>query len=255
MLSLLLAASLAVAQVPDSAHVVIVATTDVHGHTTGWDYVAHRPFPGGLARVAPVVDSLRRRYPGQVVVLDAGTCSGIYATYQAGWPGDRIRSSSTEPRGCDLATPNSHDRFRRSRLRRAVVTPPSLVSANLFALRALPCVPPFRILQRQGGSAWPLPSTMVWNRDRCAARSGSTVGDPPRRRSPCGGFRPHRRPAQRMGRGRHDTAGVGDDTWPPARRCPSGPTSSSSATPPGDGRLGRDSVHFVQPRRNAGQSR
>jgi hypothetical protein len=34
MLSLLFAASLAAAQAPDSAHVVIVATTDVHGRAT-----------------------------------------------------------------------------------------------------------------------------------------------------------------------------------------------------------------------------
>src|SRR3954451_2151258 len=71
MLPLLLAVSLA-AQVPDTAHLVLVATTGVHGHITAWDYLAHRPYPGGLARVATAVDSLRRRYPGQVVVLDAG---------------------------------------------------------------------------------------------------------------------------------------------------------------------------------------
>ena len=52
MLPLLLAVSLAAAQVPDSAHLVLVATTDAHGHATAWDYVAHRPYPGGLARVA-----------------------------------------------------------------------------------------------------------------------------------------------------------------------------------------------------------
>jgi len=72
MLPLLLAVSLAAAQVPDSAHLVLVATTDAHGHITAWDYLAHRPYPGGLARVATAVDSLRRRYPGQVVVVDAG---------------------------------------------------------------------------------------------------------------------------------------------------------------------------------------
>ncbi len=97
MLSLLLAASLVVAQVPDSAHVVLVATTDVHGRTTGWDYIARRQAPGGLARVAPIVDSLRRRYPGQVVVLDAGDLlqGNPFATYFGRVParGRRIRSS------------------------------------------------------------------------------------------------------------------------------------------------------------------
>ena len=113
MLSLLLAASLVVAQVPDTAHVVLVATTDVHGRTTGWDYVAHRPAPGGLARVAPIVDSLRRRYPGQVVVLDAGDLlqGDPFATYFA-----RVRPRTPHPIieamnlvGYDAATPGNHD--------------------------------------------------------------------------------------------------------------------------------------------------
>ena len=52
------------APVQDTAHVVIVATTDIHGHATDWDYVANRPFPGGLSRVATIVDSLKARYPG-----------------------------------------------------------------------------------------------------------------------------------------------------------------------------------------------
>ncbi len=69
----------------DTAHVVIVSTTDVHGHATGWDFVEGRPFPGGLTRVATVVDSLRARYPGQVVLVDAGDllAGDPYAAYWA----------------------------------------------------------------------------------------------------------------------------------------------------------------------------
>ena len=67
---LLCAALATVAQ--DSAHVVIVATTDVHGRATGWNYLTNTPHPGGLARAARVVDSLRREYRDQVVLLDAG---------------------------------------------------------------------------------------------------------------------------------------------------------------------------------------
>ena len=85
MLSLLFAASLAVAQAPDTAHVVLVATTDVHGRATAWDYLADRAAPTGLTRVATLVDSLRRRYPGQVVVLDAGDLlqGNAFAAYHA----------------------------------------------------------------------------------------------------------------------------------------------------------------------------
>lgn len=67
--SLTLSASLAA---QDTAHVVLVSTTDVHGHATGWDFIEGRPFPGGLTRAATVIDSLRARHPGQVVLVDAG---------------------------------------------------------------------------------------------------------------------------------------------------------------------------------------
>ena len=57
---------------PDTAHVVIVATTDVHGHVLGWDYVKDREAPGGLSRAATILETLRAQYPGQVVLVDAG---------------------------------------------------------------------------------------------------------------------------------------------------------------------------------------
>src|SRR4029079_1537304 len=69
--AVLLPAAVAAARA-DTTHLVLVATTDVHGHATEWDYVADRPFPGGLSRAATVIDSLRARYPGRVSVLDAG---------------------------------------------------------------------------------------------------------------------------------------------------------------------------------------
>ena len=60
------------AQSPDSAHLVIIATTDLHGHVTEWDYVADAPYPGGLTRAATVIDSIRNQYPDQVILVDAG---------------------------------------------------------------------------------------------------------------------------------------------------------------------------------------
>ena len=68
---LLLSVVLAV-QNPDTAHVVIVATSDVHGHVMDWDYARGEPYPGGLTRAATIVDSLRTRYPDRVVLVDGG---------------------------------------------------------------------------------------------------------------------------------------------------------------------------------------
>ncbi len=177
MLSLLLAASLVVAQVPDTAHVVLVATTDVHGRTTGWDYVAHRPAPGGLARVAPIVDSLRRRYPGQVVVLDAGDLlqGDPFATYFG-----RARPRTPHPIieamnlvGYDAVTPGNHDfDFGVDGLFRAVGDAAfPYVSANIYAERGdTLAFAPFRVLQREGVrvavSGFTTPGVMLWDRSQ-----------------------------------------------------------------------------------------
>ena len=56
----------------DSAHVVIVATTDVHGRALAWDYVRDREAPGGLSRAAAILTTLRAQYPDQVILVDAG---------------------------------------------------------------------------------------------------------------------------------------------------------------------------------------
>src|SRR5215475_8147832 len=52
---------------------VVAATTDVHGYVRGWDYYTNAPdTTRGLARVATIIDSLRRASPTFPVVVDAG---------------------------------------------------------------------------------------------------------------------------------------------------------------------------------------
>jgi len=179
MFRLLLAASLVSAPVQDSAHVVLVATTDVHGHATAWDYVAKRPFPGGLARVAVVVDSLRRRYPGQVVLMDAGDVlqGDPFASYHA-----RVAPREPHPiveamnlAGYDIATLGNHD-FDWGvpalyRALRSAAFP--YVSANIYAVPGDTLVfRPYRVLLRQGVrigvAGFTTPGTMLWNRTQMA---------------------------------------------------------------------------------------
>src|SRR5439155_4783429 len=57
---------------PDTAHIVIVATTAVHGRVFGWDYIRDAAAPGGLSRAGTALEPLRARYPGNLVVVDAG---------------------------------------------------------------------------------------------------------------------------------------------------------------------------------------
>src|SRR5205823_13445988 len=72
--------------VSDTAHVVIVATTDVHGRVLGWDYVRDAPAPGGLSLAATMVDAPRPQYAAEVVPVDALVQIGgsPYAAYAAG---------------------------------------------------------------------------------------------------------------------------------------------------------------------------
>src|SRR2546428_2066728 len=76
LLSLLLAlqapARPARAATPDTAHIVIVATTDIHGRVLGWDYVRDAATPGGLSRAATALETLRARYPSNLILVDAG---------------------------------------------------------------------------------------------------------------------------------------------------------------------------------------
>src|SRR5918999_3107608 len=177
MLSLLFAASLAAAQAPDTAHVVLVATTDVHGRATAWDYLADTPAPGGLTLVATLVDSLRRRYPGQVVVLDAGDLlqGNAFAAYHAR-PGRRGPNPIVEAMnltGYDAATPGNHDfDWGVPELERALADAAfPYVSANVFLLpRDSLLVSPFRVLRRGpirvAVTGFTTPGVMLWDRDQ-----------------------------------------------------------------------------------------
>jgi 2',3'-cyclic-nucleotide 2'-phosphodiesterase (5'-nucleotidase family) len=177
MLSLLFLASLAAAQAPDSAHVVLVATTDVHGRATAWDYFADEAASGGLTRVATVVDSIRRAYPGQVVVLDAGDLlqGNPFAAYhaRAGRRGPNPIVEAMNLAGYDVATPGNHDfDWGVPELERALGDAAfPYVSANLHALPGDDLlVSPFRVLRRGpirvGVTGFTTPGTMVWDRDQ-----------------------------------------------------------------------------------------
>ncbi len=181
MISLFIAASLIVTPVQDTAHVVLVATTDLHGHVTGRDYVEDRPAPNGVARVARVVDSLRARYPGQVILLDAGDLlqGDPFATYFA-------RVAHREPHpiveamnlvGYDAATPGNHDfDWGVSLFRRAVGDVRfAYVSANVFDLPGdTLLLPAYRVVRREGVrvgiAGFTTPGVMLWDRAQLRGR-------------------------------------------------------------------------------------
>src|SRR5215831_18607657 len=64
---------------------VVAATTDVHGYVEGWNYLTGRPDTlRGLARIATIVDSMRRATGTLPILVDAGDMlQGTPLTYAA----------------------------------------------------------------------------------------------------------------------------------------------------------------------------
>jgi 2',3'-cyclic-nucleotide 2'-phosphodiesterase/3'-nucleotidase/5'-nucleotidase len=175
---LLLLTALAFApSLQDTAHVVLVATTDLHGHATDWDYARQRPFAGGVARVATVVDSLKALYPGEVVVVDAGDFlqGDAFATYYA-----RVKPKDPHPlieamnlAGYDVATLGNHEfDWGLGRMRQALSGAAfPYVSGNIYTLTGDTLLyPPYVVLRREGVrigvAGFTTPGAMVWDREQ-----------------------------------------------------------------------------------------
>src|SRR5947199_6498483 len=98
---------------PDTAHLVIVATTDVHGRVLGCDYVHDVAAPGRLARAATILETLRAQYPDQVVLVDAGDLieGNLFAAYFARRDQERPHPlvDALNAMQYDAATPGNHD--------------------------------------------------------------------------------------------------------------------------------------------------
>jgi 2',3'-cyclic-nucleotide 2'-phosphodiesterase/3'-nucleotidase/5'-nucleotidase len=165
----------------DTAHLVIAATTDVHGAVTAWDYVADRAASGGLTRAAHVVDSLRDAYPGAVVLLDAGDFleGNLFAARFAEPRPGRIHPvvDAMNAMGYDAATPGNHEfdfglaPFSRARDDAGF----AIVSGNIVALpedtlALTPYVVVRRAGVRVGVTGFTTPGVMVWDGDQLAGR-------------------------------------------------------------------------------------
>jgi 2',3'-cyclic-nucleotide 2'-phosphodiesterase/3'-nucleotidase/5'-nucleotidase len=174
LLSLLLAV-----QSPDSVHLVVVATTDVHGRVLGWDYVRDAAAPGGLSRAATILETLRTQHPGRVVLLDAGDLFegnpfGLFFARQDHRQPHPIVDALNALQ-YDAATPGNHDfDFGLDLLRRAAGEATyHYVSANVELAGAV-LFPPVVILPRAGVrvgvTGFTTPGAMVWDRAQLGAQ-------------------------------------------------------------------------------------
>jgi 2',3'-cyclic-nucleotide 2'-phosphodiesterase (5'-nucleotidase family) len=179
---ILIAALLLALQTPsDTAHVVIVATTDVHGRALGWDYVRDAAAPGGLSRAATAIETLRARYPGMVVLVDAGDLlqgnpfATFYGRYDTRQPHPIVDAMNALQ--YDVVTPGNHDfDFGVDFLRRAASQATyRYVSANVLDSTGAPMFLQMVMLQRGpvkvGVTGFTTPGVMLWDHTQLAGRA------------------------------------------------------------------------------------
>src|SRR5213596_390105 len=170
---------------PDTAHIVIVATTDVHGRVFGWDYVRDAVAPGGLSRAATALETLRSRYPGQLVLVDAGDLlqgnpfATFFGRYDKRQPQPIVDALNALQ--YDVVTPGNHDfDFGVAFLRRAATEATyRYVSANVVddsgkALFASTVVLP-RGAVKIGITGFTTPGVLLWDRAQLAVPPGVRV--------------------------------------------------------------------------------
>ncbi len=179
LLSALLLA-LPLSQAPDTAHVVIVATTDIHGRVLGWDYVKDAAAPGGLSRAASALETLRATYPG-LVLVDAGDLlqgnpfAAYFGRYDRRQPQPIIDALNALQ--YDVVTPGNHDfdfgvEFLRGAVKQATYR---YVSANIEDSSGGPFFPHTVILPRGsvkvGITGFTTPGVMLWDRTQLAGHA------------------------------------------------------------------------------------
>jgi 2',3'-cyclic-nucleotide 2'-phosphodiesterase (5'-nucleotidase family) len=165
----------------DTAHIVIVATTDIHGRVLGWDYVKDMGAPGGLSRVATALETLRARYPANLILVDAGDLlqgnpfAAYFGRYDKREPHPIVDALNVLQ--YDVVTPGNHDfdfgvDFLRTAAKQATYR---YVSANIEDSSGAPFFPQTVILARGpvkvGITGFTTPGVMLWDRAQLAGRA------------------------------------------------------------------------------------
>ena len=168
------------AQAQTTVELVIVATTDVHGHVNAWDYVNDRPAPWGLVRAATAIDSIRHQHPGRVIVVDAGDLiqGSPFATYFARTPTTpHPIVDAMNAIGYDALVPGNHEFDFGLDLLSAVVQGAAfpVVAYNAYRLpRDTFAFQPIVVLTRAGVrvgvTGLTTPGSMIWDRDMLKGR-------------------------------------------------------------------------------------
>lgn len=164
-----------------SADLVVVATTDIHGHARGWDYYTDTPDSlRGLSRVATIVDSLRRVSSTMPIVVDAGDMiegnplAYVAAKVDTSLPNPTIAAMNVVQ--YDAATIGNHDfNYGLAYLDEAASQARfPLLAANVYNTDGRLRYRSWALSTRQGiriaiiGAT--TPGSMVWDRDNLSGR-------------------------------------------------------------------------------------
>lgn len=135
----------------------ILATTDVHGCFFPVDHVTNRPVQGGMPRVAHYVDSLRKRNPDGVILLDNGDIlQGQPLCYYFNYlhpERENIASSALNYLRYDAITWGNHDIETGHEVYdkfRAETICPALGANIIRRDTGTPYLKPYTIIERQG---------------------------------------------------------------------------------------------------------
>jgi 2',3'-cyclic-nucleotide 2'-phosphodiesterase / 3'-nucleotidase / 5'-nucleotidase len=166
------------ATAPTERQLVVLATTDVHGHLRGWDYFDSRPDSAhSLAAAATIVDSIRAARPGNVILVDAGDLlqgnplTTVAARTRGAAPPPHPVMAAMNAMHYDAASIGNHEfnyglPFLRSTLRQAHFP---FLSANASLPNNRDAFPGFTLVRRGdltvGIVGATTPGVMVWDRD------------------------------------------------------------------------------------------
>lgn len=161
----------------DTVELVVMATTDVHGHLRGWDYFSATPdSSGSLASAATLAESIRAEQPGMTILLDAGDLfQGTPLTYLATRSTARaphpVMAAMTVMRYDAAAVGNHEFNYGLESFKRAASHASfPFLAANVFCTDGTRAFPASTIVPRGplsvGIVGATTPGSAVWDRDK-----------------------------------------------------------------------------------------
>lgn len=179
--SLLLGTLPAASTPADTLRLVLLSTTDLHGHVLSWDYFADVPAPGqGLEGLVPVLDSIRSRH-AHTLLVDAGDWlqGNPLAEFYAREDTVALFAGLTafDRLGYDAAVIGNHEfNFGLPLLRHRIAqtATPMLAGNAVLHGTEVPAFAPY-VLRRVGGLTVGIvgvttPGSAVWDRPRVEGR-------------------------------------------------------------------------------------